>query len=116
MSPESLLSTPSRLLRAVLLNLFIKVAKMILPAPLPISLEVSEAPAIAHPADPEPDGALVEVATFEELMDGKTVRILAALAVVLPRGCHLTRDPSATISYGLPINIMSEQPADDIEL
>ena len=90
------------------------------PAPraffLPISLEISEAPAVAHPADPQQDGALVQIATFEKLFDRETVWNLATFAVVLPPSHHLARDPPAAFGNNLPIDIVSEQPANDIEL
>ena len=66
--------------------------KILLPTSLEVSVEVSKAPAIALPADPEPNGALIQVATIGKLIDREVIWILATPAVVLPSGHHFTRN------------------------
>lgn len=79
-------------------------------------VEIPETPAITHPADPDRDGALVQVTTLEELLDREAIGTLATLAVVLPPGYYFTRNSAKTFCDDLPIDVVSEKPAEGIEL
>lgn len=114
LSPESLLSTPSRLLRAVLLDLFVEVTKVVFLAFLPVPLEIPEAPAIAHDENPDWDSALVQTAAIRKLVERITIWVLATPAVVLPPIHHLTGDSLVAFCNALPIDIVSEKPADNV--
>jgi len=95
-------------------KLFIEAAKVVLPAPFPISVEVPEVPAIACSANPDRDGTPVQTAMIGELIDRETIWVLATLAVILPSIHHLTRASSATFYNGLLVVVVPEKPADSI--
>jgi len=78
------------------------------------SVKVSEPPTIPQLENPDRYGTPVQTAMIGVLVVGEVVGVLATLAVLLQRIYHLTRDSSAAFYDYLPVDIVSEKPADKI--